>query len=92
VLNHLIGDDRPGAVAHDLMDVDDDASRLDGGEAPRLDVGIDHVPLAGPVGTHGVVAVHVAALHPVRPHHVRMHRAQRGVDVAGVERRVRIAE
>src|SRR2546425_11604957 len=53
VLDDLIGDDRPAAVAHDLMDVDDDASRLGGAEAPRLDVGVDHAPLAGPASARG---------------------------------------
>ena len=49
VLDHLVRQNVPVRVADDLMDVDHSSPDRIGLEAQRLDVGIDHSPLARPV-------------------------------------------
>ncbi len=87
-----LGDDRAVEVAHDLMDPDGHASVLGRGESLGLDTRVDFLELPTPVFANRLAAVDAAALEGVGPVDVRVHVSQHGVDVAGVERGVEIAE
>src|SRR5437660_11339437 len=65
--DHLVGQKLAREVAHGLMDPHDDFSVRPRGETHRLDMRVDHRPLAGPVATNFSVSMHVAAVLAVRP-------------------------
>ena len=70
------------------MNLYNGAAALVGGEPSGFDMRIDQCPLAQPVGPDTIVTMHVAAFHPIGPYDVGVHRGQRRIDVAGVERGV----
>src|SRR5215204_4623982 len=86
------GDHRASRVTDDLLHGDGDAAVLLPPETDRLDGGIDLSPLARPVVTHLLMPLDHAAFPAVRPHHIRRHRPQQSLDVAGVESRVELGE
>ncbi len=88
VLDHSIEQHVSGEIAHDLMDTDHDSSLTVFLEGDGIHMWINHAPLAAPVGTDAVVAVHGAALHAVGPFDIRAHGCQGLVNIAGIERRV----
>ena len=88
VLHHSIQQKLAGSVMRHLVNSDDDsAGRIDG-ESPGLDMGINHAPLARPVGANAVMTVNSAAFHPIRPGYIGLHRGQGSVDITGVKRRI----
>ncbi len=80
-----VGDDLTDQVSHDLMDVDDDETRLVHLEALGLHVGVDDAELPCPVDPDGSVTALTAALQRVRPVDVFVHESESGLDVTGVE-------
>ena len=85
VVDHTIEKDFTREFAHDLVNSDDDPARGIRCKRLWLDMRIDHAPLASPVGANPFVAVDHSALHAVWPDHIRLHRCQCAVEVAGVE-------
>jgi len=81
----LIGKNCSSQVAHDLMHFDDDFPLESFGELERLDVRIDHRPLACPVAAHSLATVDVAAVHSIGPDDVLVHRGEERLRVASVE-------
>ena len=85
VLDRVLGDRAPRAVAHHLMDRHDYLTVGSLLYLPRLDERVDQVKLSPPIVTDLMVAVQASALHPVRPIYVRVHRRERTVDVTRIE-------
>ena len=81
MLRHLIGEHPTIHVPHELMDIDNQSISL-AFEMRRLDARVDLLSLARPIFPHGLMPIHEAALHAVRPDHIRVHDAQRTIDVA----------
>src|ERR1700730_881197 len=83
--HHLVGQQAARAVAHNLVDPDDDFSVGARGEVPRLDMRIDHRPLTGPVAADAFASMHVAAVLAIRPHDVSVQGNKDPFDVTGIE-------
>ena len=81
MLRHLIDEHPTIHVPHDLIDIDNQSISL-AFEMRRLDARVDLLSLARPIFPHGLMPIHEAALHAVRPDHIRVHDAQRTIDVA----------
>lgn len=87
VAYHLVHQDVAREVADNLMNLHDRAPLPVGRKPDRLDVEIDHRPLPLPVTADGLAAMLMAALHPVCPFDIGMHRAEHDLHVVSVERR-----
>jgi hypothetical protein len=72
-------------VVHDLMHFDSDFPLRSFGELERLDVRIDHCPLAYPVAAHSLATVDVAAFHAICPDDVLVHRGEECLHITSVE-------
>src|SRR5215470_253999 len=92
VLDHALRNDIPFQVADHLMNFNDRAPHLIGAEADRFDVRINRRPLARPVITDGLAAIHTPAFPTIRPINIRAHGGQDSVNVAGIERAVDVRE
>jgi len=92
VTDHLIQQEVAVEVAYHLVDFDDGLSFGAFREPDRLDVRIDHGPLAGPVAAHRVSSVLVATLHAIGPHDVPVHGGEDGFHIAGVKAVVNVLQ
>src|SRR5215510_2894596 len=72
-------------IAHGLADLDGDLAVGTDREIRRVEMGIDHSPLAHPVLAHAVAPPHMATILAVGPHHVTVQAGQHAIDVAGIE-------
>lgn len=90
MLNHHVQHDVSLQIANDLVDLHNRAPSSISREVDGLDSRIECRPLAGPILTHGSVADDAAAFPRVGPIHVRVHGGKHGVDVARIERGIRL--
>jgi len=88
----LIGKDGSSQVAHDLMNIDQDAPGTLRIKGDRLHVRVDLGPLLRPVSAHFFGPADKTALERSWPSHVRGHGGEGGIDVSRVECRVGRAE
>jgi hypothetical protein len=72
-------------IADGLPDLCDDRAILSSVKAHRLDVRIDHGPLARPVLAYGLTAMDVASVHAIGPGDIIGERDQHAVYVPRVE-------
>src|SRR5262245_8377813 len=92
VLDHALRNDIPFQVADHLMNFNDRAPHLIGVESDRFDVRINRRPLARPVITDVLAAIHTPAFPTIRPIDIRAHGGQDSVNVSGIERAVDVSE
>src|SRR5712671_1741883 len=78
---HLVGQQLAREVAHGLMDPHDGFCAGVRRESHRLDMRVDHRPLAGPVATNFEVSLHVATVLAVRPQDVCVQESQDAFNV-----------
>jgi len=88
----LIAKDVSSQVAHDLLNVDQDAPGALRIKGHRLHVWVDLAPLLRPVSANPFGPTDKSALKRFRPSDVGGHLREGGVDVPRVEGRVRRAE
>jgi len=86
MFDHAINENLPRQIANNLMDSDRNPAIAFLLECFRIHVGIDHAPLARPILTNTIMAMHGAAFHSIGPMNVRSHGCQGGLDRAPIER------
>ena len=75
-------------IAHDLMYLDQDASRIFRVERNWLNMPVNLAPLLCPISADGLLALDKTALERSRPGYIGSHEGKGCIDVSGVERRV----
>lgn len=85
MVDNLIDQKFAFAIMHHLVHFHNPSASLIGAYLHRLHVWIKQCPLARPVVAHALMPVDEAALHSVRPDHVRTHARQNCIDPAGIE-------
>jgi hypothetical protein len=85
VTDHLIRQEIPVEIAHDLMDLYDHFAFGTSRERDRLDMRIDHRPLTRPVAAHLGTSVDVTTFHAVCPNDILVHGCEHGLHIASVE-------
>ena len=81
----LVDEQRAFAVMNNLMNFHNPSASIIEIYGDRFDTGIEDGPLPGPILANAFMTIDEAAFHAVRPHHVRLHPGEDGIDIAGVE-------
>ena len=85
VADGLVDEQRAFAVMNNLMNFYNPSASIIDIYGDRFDMWIEDGPLPSPILANAFMTIDEAAFHAVRPHHVRLHAGQDGIDIAGVE-------